>query len=212
MQDQNHLCWLDMEMTGLNPDTDKIIEVAMIITDKDLNVLAESEVYAVHQSDEVLDAMDEWNQNTHGRTGLIGRVRASSYSEAEVEQRLLDFMAQWIPAKTTPMCGNTIHQDRRFMVRHMPRLEAYFHYRNLDVYDAFCRQLPQAENAFEPIDAANGKYLADIYQLARQVLKHCGVAQISGGNHCTVLERERFFSYRRDGQTGRMVSAIWLQG
>lgn len=133
MQDQNHLCWLDMEMTGLNPDTDKIIEVAMIITDKDLNVLAESEVYAVHQSDEVLDAMDEWNQNTHGRTGLIGRVRASSYSKAEVEQRLLDFMAQWIPAKTTPMCGNTIHQDRRFMVRHMPRLEAYFHYRNLDV-------------------------------------------------------------------------------
>ncbi len=133
MQNENNLCWLDMEMTGLNPDTDKIIEVAMIITDSDLNVLAQSEVYAVHQSDEVLAAMDEWNTATHGRTGLTQRVRESHYSEAEVEQKLLDFMAQWLPAKASPMCGNSIHQDRRFMVKYMPRLEAYFHYRNLDV-------------------------------------------------------------------------------
>lgn len=133
MQNENNLCWLDMEMTGLNPDTDKIIEVAMIITDSDLNVLAQSEVYAVHQSDEVLAAMDEWNTATHGRTGLTRRVRESHYSEAEVEQKLLDFMAQWLPAKASPMCGNSIHQDRRFMVKYMPRLEAYFHYRNLDV-------------------------------------------------------------------------------
>lgn len=133
MQNENNLCWLDMEMTGLNPDTDKIIEVAMIITDSDLNVLAQSEVYAVHQSDEVLAAMDEWNTATHGRTGLTQRVRESQYSEAEVEQKLLDFMAQWLPAKASPMCGNSIHQDRRFMVKYMPRLEAYFHYRNLDV-------------------------------------------------------------------------------
>lgn len=133
MQDQNNLCWLDMEMTGLNPDTDKIIEVAMIITDKNLNVLAQSEVYAIHQSDDVLNSMDAWNTATHGRTGLTERVRASTYREADAEAALLDFMRQWLPEKTTPMCGNTIHQDRRFMARHMPELEAYFHYRNLDV-------------------------------------------------------------------------------
>ncbi|MCG7658013.1 oligoribonuclease [Wielerella bovis] len=133
MKDQNNLCWLDMEMTGLNAETDKIIEVAMIITDKDLNVLAQSEVYAIHQSDEVLNAMDAWCTATHARTGLTERVKQSTYTEAEVEQRLLDFMQEWLPEKTTPMCGNTIHQDRRFMVKHMPRLEAYFHYRNLDV-------------------------------------------------------------------------------
>lgn len=128
-----NLCWLDMEMTGLNPENEKIIEVAMIITDPDLNVLAQSEVYAIHQSDEVLNAMDEWNTATHGRTGLTERVRASSHTEAGVEQKLIDFMAAWIPEKATPMCGNSVHQDRRFMVKYMPRLEAYFHYRNLDV-------------------------------------------------------------------------------
>ena len=133
MQDQNNLCWLDMEMTGLNPDSDKIIEIAMIITDKDLNVLAQSPVYAIHQSDEILNGMDAWCTATHGRTGLTERVRASTHTEAEVEEALLAWMQEWIPAKTTPMCGNTIHQDRRFMVRYMPRLEAYFHYRNLDV-------------------------------------------------------------------------------
>ena len=111
MKDQNNLCWLDMEMTGLNPETDKIIEVAMIITDKDLNVLAQSEVFAIHQSDEIMDNMDEWCTATHARTGLTA----------------------WLPAKASPMCGNTIHQDRRFMVKYMPRLEAFFHYRNLDV-------------------------------------------------------------------------------
>ena len=132
-QDQNNLIWLDMEMTGLDPERERIIEVAMIITDPDLNVLAQSEVYAIHQSDEVLDAMDEWNTATHGRTGLTERVRASKHTEAEVEQKLLAFMAEWVPEKATPMCGNTIHQDRRFMVRYMPALEAYFHYRNLDV-------------------------------------------------------------------------------
>lgn len=133
MKDQNNLCWLDMEMTGLDPQNDKILEVAMIITDKDLNVLAESEVFAIYQSEEQLSLMDEWCTSTHTRTGLIERVRASHYTEAEVEQKLLDFMSQWIPEKTTPMCGNTIHQDRRFMVRYMPKLEHYFHYRNLDV-------------------------------------------------------------------------------
>lgn len=133
MQDPNHLCWLDMEMTGLNPQHDKIIEIAMIITDKNLNVLAQSEVYAIYQSDEILNAMDQWCSTTHARTGLTERVRQSRHTEAQVEQALLDFMRLWLPEKTSPMCGNTIHQDRRFMVNYMPRLEAYFHYRNLDV-------------------------------------------------------------------------------
>ena len=132
-QNANNLCWIDMEMTGLNPETDRIIEVAVIITDSDLNVLAQSEVYAVHQSDEILDAMDEWCTATHGRTGLTERVRQSHYTEAEVEQKLLGFIAEWIPEKASPMCGNSVHQDRRFMQKYMPRLEAWFHYRNLDV-------------------------------------------------------------------------------
>ncbi|QMT32247.1 oligoribonuclease [Alysiella filiformis] len=133
MKNQNNLCWLDMEMTGLNPDTDKIIEIAMIITDSDLNVLAQSPVYAIHQDDAILNAMDKWCTDTHTRTGLVDRVRASQYTEAQVEEELLAFMQTWLPENATPMCGNTIHQDRRFMVRHMPRLEQYFHYRNLDV-------------------------------------------------------------------------------
>ena len=132
-QNANNLCWIDMEMTGLNPETDRIIEVAVIITDSDLNVLTQSEVYAVHQSDETLDAMDEWCTATHGRTGLTERVRQSHYTEAEVEQKLLGFIAEWIPEKASPMCGNSVHQDRRFMQKYMPRLEAWFHYRNLDV-------------------------------------------------------------------------------
>ena len=122
-----------MEMTGLNPDSDKIIEIAMIITGSDLNVLAQSEVYAIHQSDEILNNMDKWNTDTHTRTGLVERVKSSTYTETQVETELLQFMQTWLPEKATPMCGNTIHQDRRFMVRHMPKLENYFHYRNLDV-------------------------------------------------------------------------------
>ncbi|MBP7580963.1 MAG: oligoribonuclease [Vogesella sp.] len=132
-QDPTHLIWLDMEMTGLNPDGDRIIEVAMIITDGQLNVVAESPVIAVHQPDCVLDAMDDWNKNTHGKSGLVARVKASTVSEAQAEQLLLDFLQQYVPAGKSPMCGNTICQDRRFMARWMPQLEAYFHYRNLDV-------------------------------------------------------------------------------
>ncbi|UTH73923.1 oligoribonuclease [Chromobacterium sp. IIBBL 290-4] len=132
-QDTNNLIWLDMEMTGLHPDTDRIIEVAMIVTDSHLNVLAESPVLVIHQPDAVLDGMDDWNKNTHGKSGLIEKVKNSTVSEAEAEQILLDFMAQYVPERVTPMCGNTIHQDRRFMARWMPKLEAYFHYRNLDV-------------------------------------------------------------------------------
>lgn len=133
MQNAKNLAWLDMEMTGLNPDTDRIIEVAMIITDSDLNILAESEVLVIHQPDSIIDHMDKWNTTTHTRTGLVDKVKASTLTEAEAEEKLLAFISEWIPEKASPMCGNSIHQDRRFMVRYMPRLEAYFHYRNLDV-------------------------------------------------------------------------------
>ncbi|MFT3733915.1 MAG: oligoribonuclease [Rhodocyclaceae bacterium] len=132
-QDQNYLVWLDMEMTGLEPDRDRVIEVAMIVTDAELNTIAESPVIAVHQPDAVLDGMDEWNKNTHGRSGLIDRVKASTLDDAAAEQTLLEWMKQYVPSRTSPMCGNTICQDRRFMARWMPQLEAYFHYRNLDV-------------------------------------------------------------------------------
>jgi oligoribonuclease len=132
-QDQNHLVWVDMEMTGLNPDGDRIIEVAMIVTNGALEIVAESPVIAVHQSDAVLDAMDEWNKNTHGRSGLIDRVKASTLDEAAAEAQLLAWMGEYVGKRVTPMCGNSICQDRRFMARWMPQLEDWFHYRNLDV-------------------------------------------------------------------------------
>src|SRR5450830_478507 len=128
-----NLIWVDMEMTGLEPDTDKIIEVAFVVTDSQLNVLAEGPVFVIHQSDETLDKIDAWNKGTHGRSGLIDRVRASTVSEEQAEAELIAFLRQYAPAGKSPMCGNTICQDRRFMVRTMPKLEAFFHYRNLDV-------------------------------------------------------------------------------
>jgi len=128
-----NLVWVDMEMTGLEPETDRIIEVAIIVTDMHLNVLAEGPVLAIHQSDETLDKMDAWNKGTHGRSGLIDRVKASTVSEAQAEAELIAFMKQWVPNGKSPMCGNTIGQDRRFMVKYMPKLEAFFHYRNVDV-------------------------------------------------------------------------------
>ncbi|MFC0170532.1 oligoribonuclease [Pseudoduganella danionis] len=133
VQNEFNLVWVDMEMTGLEPDTDRIIEVAVVVTDMHLNVLAEGPVFAIHQSDETLDKMDAWNKGTHGRSGLIDRVKASTVSEAQAEEELIAFMKQWVPKGKAPMCGNTIGQDRRFMVRYMPKLEAFFHYRNIDV-------------------------------------------------------------------------------
>jgi oligoribonuclease len=132
-QDSNALIWIDMEMTGLNPDTDRIIEVATIITDSALNVVAEGPVLVVHQSDAALAAMDDWNQRTHAGTGLIERVKQSTYNEADVESMTLEFLQKHVPKNKSPMCGNSICQDRRFLARTMPQLEAWFHYRNLDV-------------------------------------------------------------------------------
>ena len=128
-----NLIWVDMEMTGLDPDNDRIIEVAVIVTDSQLNVLAEGPVFAIHQPDEVLDKMDAWNKGTHGKSGLIDRVKASTVTEADAEKALIDFLKNFVPAGKSPMCGNSICQDRRFMARGMPKLEAFFHYRNLDV-------------------------------------------------------------------------------
>jgi oligoribonuclease len=128
-----NLVWIDMEMTGLDPDKDRIIEVAAVVTDLDLNILAEGPVFAIHQSDALLDGMDAWNKGTHGRSGLIDRVKASTVTEAQASAELITFLKNYVPAGKSPMCGNSICQDRRFMVRGMPELEAFFHYRNLDV-------------------------------------------------------------------------------
>lgn len=132
-EDSQHLIWIDLEMTGLNPDTDLIIEIATIVTDKELNILAEGPVIALHQSDAALAAMDDWNQLHHGQSGLIERVKASTIDDAEAERLTIEFLQQWVPTNTSPICGNSIGQDRRFLRRYMPKLEAYFHYRNIDV-------------------------------------------------------------------------------
>ena len=132
-QHPDNLAWIDLEMTGLVPETDRIIEIATIVTDKDLNILAEGPVYAVRQSEPTLAAMDDWNQRTHGASGLIERVRRSGVDEAEAERRTIGFLSEWIGPGASPMCGNSICQDRRFLARSMPTLERFFHYRNLDV-------------------------------------------------------------------------------
>ena len=132
-QDQNNLIWIDMEMTGLQPDSDRIIEIALMVTAPDLTAVAQGPVLVVHQPDEVLEAMDAWNKGTHGRSGLIDKVKASTLDEAQAEQAALEFLALHVPANVSPMCGNSICQDRRFLARWMPKLEAHFHYRNLDV-------------------------------------------------------------------------------
>lgn len=131
--DENRLIWIDLEMSGLSPETDRIIEVAVIVTDAELRIVAESPSWAVHQPEMVLDGMDQWNKSTHGRSGLIDRVRASTLSEADVERAVIDFLRPLVPAGKSPMCGNSVCQDRRFLARYMPQLESWFHYRNLDV-------------------------------------------------------------------------------
>ncbi len=133
MQDPGNLILVDLEMTGLEPDRDVVIEIATIVTDSQLNTLAEGPVIAIHQADDILDNMDEWNTTHHTRSGLVDRVRASEIDEAEATRQTVSFLEQWVPRGASPMCGNTICQDRRFMVRHLPDLESFFHYRNLDV-------------------------------------------------------------------------------
>jgi oligoribonuclease len=131
--DANNLIWIDMEMTGLVPDTDRIIEIALLVTDSQLNLIAEGPVLVVRQPDEVLGAMDSWNRSVHGKSGLVEKVKASTLDEATAERRTIEFLSQHVPAGVSPMCGNSICQDRRFLARWMPKLEAFFLYRNLDV-------------------------------------------------------------------------------
>jgi oligoribonuclease len=161
----DNLIWLDMEMSGLSPENDRILEVAAVVTDAELNVLAESPVLVVHQSDAVLDGMDAWNKGTHGRSGLIEKVKASKLDEAGATAQMLEFLKAHVPAGKSPMCGNSICQDRRFMARYMPDLEAYFHYRNLDVSvfkELSRRWKPAIYNGFKK--ASKHEALADIYE------------------------------------------------
>lgn len=130
---KQNLIWIDLEMTGLDPDTDRIIEIATVVTDADLNILAEGPVFAIHQSDKVMNGMDEWNTRQHGNSGLTERVKNSTVTEAEAEKKTIEFLAQYVEANSSPICGNSICQDRRFLYRYMRELENYFHYRNLDV-------------------------------------------------------------------------------
>ena len=159
-------------MTGLNPDTDRIIEVAIVVTDNNLETVAEAPVLVVHQPDEIMDGMDSWNKSTHGKSGLIEKVRASTFDEAAVEAQMLAFMKEHVPARTSPMCGNSICQDRRFMARWMPAFEDYFHYRNLDV-----STLKELAKRWKPEVAQgmkkHGKHeaLADIYESIAE-MKH----------------------------------------
>ena len=163
--DPNNLIWIDMEMTGLVPDTDRVIEIALLVTDSQLNLVAEGPVLVVRQPDEVLDAMDTWNTSVHGKSGLIDKVKASRLDEAEAERQALEFLAKHVPSGTSPMCGNTICQDRRFLARWLPKLETYFLYRNLDV-----STLKELVKRWKPVLVKGlkkeGKHeaLADIYE------------------------------------------------
>ncbi len=150
-QDLQQLIWIDLEMTGLNPDIDVIIEIATVVTDKDLNILAQGPVLAVYQSDEILANMDEWNQKHHGASGLINRVKSSRINDIEAERLTIEFLKQWVPENTSPICGNSIGQDRRFLYRYMPKLENYFHYRNIDVStlkELAARWAPEVKDGF----------------------------------------------------------------
>ncbi len=164
-QNDTHLVWIDMEMSGLEPDTDRVLEVALIVTDKDLNLLEEGPVLVVSQPPAVLDAMDNWNKGTHGKSGLIDKVKASALSEAAVEAQMIEFMKRYVGERKSPMCGNSICQDRRFLARYMPKLEAYFHYRNLDVStlkELAARWRPELKEGFKK--ANNHTALADIQE------------------------------------------------
>ena len=161
----DNLIWLDMEMSGLNTETDKVLEVATVVTDPDLNIIAEGPVIVIHQSDEILNAMDAWNQSTHSKSGLIEKVKLSSFDEAYAEETTIEFLKKHIAPNKSPMCGNSICQDRRFMAKHMPSLENYFHYRNLDVSvfkELSRRWSPSLYQGFKK--SSKHEALSDIYE------------------------------------------------
>ncbi|MFO1504331.1 MAG: oligoribonuclease [Steroidobacteraceae bacterium] len=170
MQHRDNLIWIDLEMTGLRTDTDSIIEIATVVTDAQLNVLAEGPVFAIQTPEAMLAAMDEWNTRQHGASGLVARIRASGVALATAEERTLEFLRQWVPGGISPMCGNSICQDRRFLARQMPQLERYFHYRNLDVStvkELARRWAPQLVKDFSK--QASHLALADIHDSIREL-------------------------------------------
>ena len=170
---EQNLIWIDLEMTGLFPDTDRIIEVAVVVTDPMLTVRIEGPVFAVHQTDAMLDGMDSWNKGTHGRSGLTERVRASTVDEASAEAQVITFLQQYVPKGKSPMCGNSICQDRRFLARTMPALEAFFHYRNLDVStlkELARRWKPAALEGFKKAQAHTA--MADIHESIEELLHY----------------------------------------
>jgi oligoribonuclease len=170
--DQN-LIWLDCEMTGLDPETDRLLEIAVIVTGPDLTPRIEGPVLVIKQSDEQLGRMDSWNKGTHGRSGLIDKVKASVLTEAEAEQQVLDFVSRYAPKSSTPMCGNSISQDRRFLVKYMPKLEAFFHYRNIDV-----STLKELAKRWRP----------EVYAAFRKQQKHTALADV----HESIDELEHY--------------------
>lgn len=168
---EHNLIWIDLEMTGLYPDTDRIIEIAVVVTDPQVTVRVEGPVFAVHQSDATLDAMDAWNKGTHGRSGLIDRVKASTVDEAAAEAQVIEFLRRFVPKGKSPMCGNSICQDRRFLARGMPTLEAFFHYRNVDVStlkELARRWKPEILAGFKKAQAHTA--LADIHESIDELL------------------------------------------
>ena len=170
---ENNLVWIDLEMTGLSPATDRIIEIAVVVTDAQVTQRIEGPVLAVHQSDSVLDGMDAWNKGTHGRSGLIDRVKASTVDEAAAEAQVIGFLKQYVPAGKSPMCGNSICQDRRFLAKDMPALEAFFHYRNLDVStlkELARRWKPSVLDGFKKAQAHTA--LADIHESIDELLHY----------------------------------------
>ena len=170
MKSREHLIWIDLEMTGLDPDRDFIIEIATVVTDRYLLVLEEGPVAAIHQDDAVLDAMDEWNTNQHGSSGLVERVRASKTDEAKAEQQTLTFLRQYLDPRISPMCGSGICQDRRFLIRHMPELAKFFHYRNLDVSSLKILTQLWAPAHFKPFEKLSTHLaMADIHDSIREL-------------------------------------------
>ena len=168
-----NLVWLDCEMTGLDPEVDRLIEIAVIVTGPQLAPRIEGPVLVIHQSDEQLDRMDSWNKGTHGRSGLIDKVKASTVTEAQAEQQVLDFLAKYVPKGSAPMCGNSISQDRRFLVKYMPKLEAFFHYRNIDV-----STLKELARRWRP----------EVYAAFRKQQKHTALADV----HESIDELEHY--------------------
>ena len=183
-----NLVWLDCEMTGLEPETDRLIEIAVVVTGPELTPRVEGPVIVIHQSDAVLGAMDAWNTGTHGRSGLTDKVRASTVDEAEAEARVLDFVSRYIPKRGSPMCGNSIGQDRRFLVKYMPKLEAYFHYRNLDV-----STLKELAKRWRP----------DVYQAFKKAQSHTALADV----HESIDELEHYRRHFLRAEVGTAAAA-----